>query len=314
MNTPSSSSTYLGIDFANIEQNVGRCLIDDDGHTLRARFAEELPHISEVKLTAIDCPLGTSQGFEMSLRGELCPVSEDGWKTRLTETKLRSVVEAYTTNQAWKVAKEQLRSKTARALYSGPYFHPTSHIQPSVGMVIVPALLQFLGRQLCPDGQPERRLEAIRQARTGKGPIVEAHPRLFLYSLLERIHHSGTPIPMETLRAAARYKVKDSEEAGADAAIGSNCRRHLLDFISQHPEWTGTSNKRTIRVDGALERLIEDDHAFDAWLSALTAWSHASQETLTWDALRLPEDVSRTEGHILVLRQGKGDQGQLPAQ
>jgi len=312
--TTSSSLSYLGIDFANIEKNVGNCLIDDDGQTLSARFTDKVPHVSEVRLTAIDCPLGTSQGFEMGLRGELSDVSEDGWKTRLTERTLRSVVEAYATNQAWKTAKGQLRTKAARAQYSGPYFHPTSHIQPSVGMVIVPALLQFVGRQLCPDGKPDRRLEAIREARAGNGPIVEAHPRLFLYSLLERTQQSGQPIPLETLRAAARYKVKDSEEGLGDLTTGSSCRRHLLDFILRHPEWTGIACKRTISVDGALEKLIEDDHAFDAWLSALTAWAHARQETLTWAALRMPEDVSRAEGHILVLRQGKGVDTQAPPQ
>jgi hypothetical protein len=56
---------YEGIDFASKDVNIGRCRLVDDGETLQLQlaFAEE----EQIKRTAVDCPFGTSLGFQQLL-------------------------------------------------------------------------------------------------------------------------------------------------------------------------------------------------------------------------------------------------------
>jgi hypothetical protein len=53
----------------------------------------------------------------------------------------------------------------------------------------------------------------------------------------------------------------------------------------------------------APEEILESDHAFDAFLCALTAWSHRQGMTIAWDQAEpaISEEDVLHEGHILVL-------------
>ena len=212
----------------------------------------------------------------------------DVFKSRATERLLREVVSDFRVNREW-----QRRSKSEREKFSrASFFNGGSHIQPAVGMVIVPELLAWLADRA--GARTDERLTAMRQARLGEGPILEAHPRLFLYSAMERLRRDrGGPFSFEELDAVAGYKGN-----GADAEAR---RRQVFELLKANNSWLGR-NRRGLHVTD-LPALIATDHAFDAWLSALTAWAHEHRETWGWaDTARLDEATVAVEGHILILR------------
>jgi hypothetical protein len=284
---------YEGIDFANHKANHGECVLQDDGTSLRAFFRQHRPTDIRFARTAVDCPFGTSKGFEAGLRGEILQDDgKDGFKTRVTERWLRDRVSEFRTNQDWRTRDREARATFPRA----SYFNGGSHIQPSVGLVIVPELLHWLANRLAPGGRVADRLISMKAARRGDGPIIEAHPRLFLYSAFEKVRTAaGHSLPWQLMNAAAGYKAKGAE--------GERHRTTVFRFLGEHRQWMGTEPFRTLAVEGGEEELIELDHAFDAWLSALTARAHHLCQTLTWQAVEgLDDETVDVEGHILILR------------
>jgi len=282
------TDVFLGIDFANIEAHHGQCWLTDDGAVLRAAFADPR---QEPVMTAVDCPFGTSTGFAGLLRGELPGDNgDDGFKTRFTERLMRQHVAAFTINADWKAHDTKVR----KALERVSFFNGGAHVQATLGLVIVPAMLDWLMRRLG-GGSGAERLAGLATARRSEGPVLEAHPRLFLYSMMERIRHrGGAPIPVEDMAAIAGYKDK-----GADGEQG---RKTAYDLIaSKAAGWLPVGVTRQIDVPD-LTTMLTVDHAFDAWLAALTAWAHHHRDTWTWQDAGLPHEAVDVEGHMLILR------------
>ncbi|MBI3200081.1 MAG: DUF429 domain-containing protein [Myxococcales bacterium] len=283
---------FHGIDFANVEAHHGQCWLVDDGTTLTARFNPQEP----VVRTAVDCPFGTSQGFEALLKGEITEPSDDGFKTRATERLMRKHVAAFTTNAEWRAQD----TKTRKALDRVSFFNGGAHVQPSVGLVIVPEFLDWLMGRLGGDSTTER-LKRVREARLGEGPVVEAHPRLLLYSIIERVRlGSRQTIPAQVMADIGGYK-----DRGAHGEQGRRQAYNLLASGTAH--WQPTGQARQIAVPD-LVTMLAVDHAFDAWLAALTAWAHHHHDTWTWDQAGLPQANVEVEGHMLILKiNGKTD-------
>jgi hypothetical protein len=277
---------YSGIDFANREQRTGRCFLRDDKKTLTV--AMRLPPRSSVKGTGVDCPFGTSAEFYNLLTGIVPEMPRDGsLELRATERWVRRVIgEEYETVRLWDAAARQ---KYGRKFY----FHPTSHIQPSVGLRTVPACLYWLVQRSELRGEP---LAKLKEARRGGGRVVEAHPRLFLYSLIERVHRAKNGVVTTSLmNSVASYKDKGKESH-------YHQRETVYNFLQSNPEWCLAG--RRLNPASAPRGLLASDHTFDAWLSALTAWAAAQGETIQWDTARNTDlDLARVEieGHILIL-------------
>lgn len=276
---------FHGIDFANNKAKQGECWLRDCEETLRAVFTKPDEKPSR---TAVDCPFGTTVAFDRLLRGEgTNGAAGDTLKSRATERLLRCVVSKYKVNLDWKQRSAHDRELFPRDVF----FNGGRHVRPTVGMVIVPEFLGWLTDHAGSDTGARR--EALRAARFGDGPIVESHPRLFLYSAIERIR-ALVSLPSKDLDAIAGYKGRGAEPKAR--------RRRVYEILCSNPSWQGEKARR-IEVD-SLAHLVEADHVFDAWLSALTAWAHASGETWSWrDTGKLDESVVAVEGHILVLKQ-----------
>jgi hypothetical protein len=278
---------YEGIDFANKERNVGRCCLHDDGRRLIASF--ESPETPVFARSAVDCPLGTSAGFHTLLSGDLPEYqSRDGFKTRTTERWLRDQLATYATNQRWRDRNRDEKDRFPRR----SYFNRSQHVQPTLRLEIVPACLDWLVRQLVANGTKDQRLEALAEARRGEARIVEAHPRPFLYSAVERLYRQdANVVDLSTLNAAAGYK--GSREY----------RCTVYQLLRDNQVWMGES-VRHVLPRTPPEALLNSDHAFDAWLCALTAWAHNNGETLSWDEVaEITRRIVGIEGHILVLSQ-----------
>jgi hypothetical protein len=130
-------TNYEGIDFANKDERVGRCIlrVDDCDKIITPVLSIECqdPTVD----IAVDCPFGTTAAFETLLKGERCDSCEwdAGFKTRATENWLRNHLWDYETNNYWRTLPSPIPQL---------YVNKTGHIQSTLGMVIVPALLHWL--------------------------------------------------------------------------------------------------------------------------------------------------------------------------
>jgi hypothetical protein len=126
---------FEGIDFAHRSAALGECFITDDGSTLRA-IAN--PGKSATPLeTGLDCPFGTSMGMQAALLGEICDdACGDGFKSRCTELWLRNILGGYASVQRW-----CNRASTDCVAKEPAYFNSGGHVQPTLGMSIVPECL-----------------------------------------------------------------------------------------------------------------------------------------------------------------------------
>lgn len=281
---------YEGIDFANTETNLSHCYVSDDGQALQVLLV--LPNEREhIQRRAIDCPLGVSLGLTQLLQGHLPPdVGNDGHKTRETERWLRGHAAAYQTNQLWLDRSDAEREQYPRR----SYFNGGAHVQSAAGLQIVPACIAWLLQQIARDADPNQRLAVASAARRGEAPIIEAHPRMFLYSAIERLFRNDpTVVTVETLNSVAGYK------ENGEAAVGR--RRAIYELLRANPAWMGQTPRQLLPADPP-EQLLDSDHTFDAWLAALTAWAHEHDETLDWTEAAIEPDRVAAEGHILILR------------
>ena len=279
---------YEGLDFANHCEREGRAFLTDDGTSLTVSF--ESPTEVVVTSVGVDCPFGTSAAFVSLLLGVLPTTSEDRtFQSRSTERWVRNEVgKTYQTCKLW--------DASARREHERNYFHPTTHVQPAVAMRIVPNCLAWMIRQ-APDGASAK--EFLLAARRAEGRLVESHPRMFLYSMIERVHRlDAKAVTTQVLNAVAGYKNKGK--------VSHRARREAVyRFLRDHTGWTG-SKARRIEPEHPDELLFVSDHAFDAWLSALTAWANHHGECIRWDEAGIAEEAVKVEGHILVLRQKEG--------
>jgi hypothetical protein len=85
---------YMGIDFANLDTNIGRCRlsVDPKKKTLIPSTTTQDPTAADY--VAVDCPFGTSEGFFRLLNGQVPEECtwDPGLKTRHTENWLRGVL------------------------------------------------------------------------------------------------------------------------------------------------------------------------------------------------------------------------------
>jgi len=278
---------FKGIDFASRADNVGLCYLEVADRTLTVHHEDRQESFEG---TGIDCPFGTSLGFWKLLCNEDPGHSEDGFKTRHTERWLRNHLSQYQTNGYWQhrvAANPQL------------YLNQTAHVHPAVGFQIIPGFLDWFRNQVG-DSQFGA---AIRAARRGENASVEAHPRAFLCSAVERIWRSMNPPGHElhenTLRAVVQYR-------DARNVSRVNNRRRVYQLLQQHAQaWLG----RGYQLAEAQETLFSTDHKFDAWLCALTAFAHTEQLTIGWQSAEMETGGPITEaevdieGHILILKQ-----------
>lgn len=293
---------YRGIDFSVDLNNWGECYLSVDlaTKTLTATVvpptdmtADQIRNLP----TSVDCPFGTTEGFNALLRGEepLACEWDRGFKTRHTEQWLRSELQNYRTNMFWRTLSDRVPKQ---------YVNTTGHVQSSVGLVIVPGFLNwFLHHQT-------HSQEDLVAARLGRGQVVESHPRPFLYSIIERIYRSdpnSTEEPgkwEEILREVATYK-------GKKAKLNMAQRTMVTSFLRKQSDrwlWDG------FHLAEVPEDILATDHAFDAFLAALTSFAHDHQQTIAWDEVdKLSEEIVKIEGHILVLRQNNNTSDQHQA-
>lgn len=274
---------FRGIDFALATKRRAEAFVVDDGEVLQAVSQAS----SKENLAAVDCPLGTTSGFVDLLAGRDPEASEDGFQARRTEHWARCHLSKYRT-----VKGSNLRSSGGKRVL---YFHPTSHAQPAAAMRTIPACLDFILTELSLHGEgPEARLQALSAARRGEGRFVEAHPRLFMYSALERVHRvEHGSCGRDILLAATTYK-------RGTKRVSAKKRSCIYAFLVENPVWMGSQRRRLEPLE-APDWLIDNDHNFDAWLCALTAWAHDHSETLDWRAAGIPEEIVDIEGHMLLL-------------
>jgi hypothetical protein len=159
-------------------------------------------------------------------------------------------------------------------------------------MVIVPAFLLSLHRKF------GLTTEQVVEARSGRGRIVEAHPRAFLYSIIERIYrnihtNSNAVVWEHELRNVVRYKDKKNVSHVVE-------RKNVYTFIKHHSSawlWDGFT------LADADDCLFQTDHAFDAFLAAMTAFAFASKQVVCFSDAGISNDTVSIEGHISILRQ-----------
>lgn len=276
---------YLGIDFANKDTNIGRCRlkVDDTQQLITPTITMDQPE--ENDYVAVDCPFGTSEGFQRLLMGQRPDPCEwdNGLKTRQTENWLREVLWNYSTNDYW------------RGQNTGDgrqYVNKTAHVQSSVGLVIVPA---FLNWAMYGHNQ---KFPTLQHARCGETRLVEAHPRAFLYSIVERIfraiHGQNQSIDwQQELQCVLRYKDKNRESHLRERSQVYT----LLQTFSAAWLWDGLS------LADPEPGLLQTDHAFDAFLAALTAFAFARGQTITYWQAGISRERALVEGHIAILTQ-----------
>jgi len=275
---------FRGIDFAGLEDNTGRCDLEVTGTMLTPHFGDDR---REVEMTGIDCPFGSSLGFTRLLMGQDPGyASHDGYKTRHTERWLREHLWAYRTNEHW---RDNVANNPQQ------YVNQTAHVQPTLGLQIVPGFLDWFRTQVG-NGAFQN---AITASRRGENAYVEAHPRPFLYSAVERIWTNLgpnlRPITDNALRAVVHYR--DQRNPTESRALQ---RRETYQLLQQHARhWLGHG----FALADPPVKLIDSDHAFDAWLSALTAFTHQEGMTIQWQVAGVSEEQVNAEGHILILSQ-----------
>jgi hypothetical protein len=282
------SPSYIGIDIADDVVNRSRVDLVDDGSVLEVsniHTAYGNP-LAEGERGAVDSPFGYPRAFmEVACRLRSVAVGPQDLKRRMTESllghffaELPFVVEA---NEA-----------------VPHFFNRGRHVQSTVSLEIVPgAILEVIRLLGLSNSQQVAREREIVAARMGDGQLIEAHPRLFLYSALARVRAGlGIPLPVDLLTAAKRYKTP-SQPTAEEAAQAFANRQNLLGFLTQHVElWLGVT--RGLNAAGVCLR----DHDFDAFLCALTALAHHQGQTRRWDTF--PEfslDMVAAEGHIFIL-------------
>lgn len=283
------SPVYIGIDVADTAANRARVTVEDDGSTLsvigiQQGYGEPLEPDEEA---ALDSPLGYPRSFLQLV----CALHHDP-SAPAQVFKYRRSEDAVADH----VAGLQLAVE-ANALVPH-FFNRGRHVQSTIGLEIVPGALRELIRLLgVVDAAEADRGTSVRAARLGIGRVVEAHPRLFMYSALSRIREElGQPLPIDLLTAARDYKTPARADEEIAAARVAN-RELVLGYLIEHSTaWLGV--ERTVQAEGICAR----DHDFDAFLCALTAHANAHLQTLPMGAYPGLEEISvSVEGHILIL-------------
>lgn len=170
-------------------------------------------------------------------------------------------------------------------------FNSASHVSDALRLCcLIPKCMRWVM-----SGRPsdDTRRKHLILARRGRGKIIEAHPRMFLYSALERIerHSPGAVCNEGSLHHIRQYKTSVASRHGVYTLLQQYGGLWQGERVSQMPELNENSE------------LFADSDRFDAWLAALTARAHKHKQTMKWRAAKLPRQAVDTEGHILILSQ-----------
>lgn len=267
---------FEGVDYADDRTKLGRCTIGVDTAGIISPVIR-IPDGATIEKAAVDCPFGTSDSFVRLYRGEL---QAGDVKTRATERWLRNTLAAYGSNVCWKANRGQRKP--------AQYVNCTGHVQPSVGLQIVPGFLDWFYRRLHDASSSADRRRAIRNARLGSHCTVESHPRAFLYSAVERIYNSPVMGNLDWAGILPRI---------AEYRLDLQFTYAFLRDSAPGWLWNGCTLSRD------PGQFLFNEHTFDAFLAALTAFAHAENQTVDWKSAGLSVGVVEVEGHILILKQ-----------
>ena len=154
--------------------------------------------------------------------------------------------------QRWRTRTREERQQHRKE----PFFNSGGHIQPTLRISVVPDCLWYIANQFEPDLPIEQRRRNLEAARRGEGKWIEAHPRIFLYSLLERLYRiDPDAVDLNTMFLAARYKGQ------------VDYRRQLYRLIRDQRCWMG-DYARDIQPVEIPNELALSHHHFDAYLCA----------------------------------------------
>ncbi|KAB2849609.1 MAG: hypothetical protein F9K44_07445 [Hyphomicrobiaceae bacterium] len=273
---------FLGIDWG-ANDNWKSCVLHDNGEELS--LAPDAPANRDAvdfglyQRTAVDCPFGTTRVFQGVLTG--APV-ERAFPTaacdRASEVAIRERIGAFHIVRLW----------NDLAPGGPPLFNSTGHIQSTVRLSIVPDFLNwFVAERFAGQAIDNGSVELV-EARLGHPPVVEAHPRAFLYSCIELLHE----LPLEwaqVLPQARDYKTPTGRGA-------------MLHLLGENIGWMGDQVRDLGPVLDHPQTILASDHDFDAFLAALTAWAHGVGVAL-WahNAAGLADETVAIEGHLLIL-------------
>lgn len=273
---------FRGIDFANSQENRRTCFLMVEKGLVTPVLTEPT---SVVEMSAVDCPFGTTVGFMELLMGSVRKVEPSGgYKARETEKWLRTYLWEFKSNKFWRGLAHPRRPQH--------YVNKPAHVKSTLELQIVPALISWFYGDAGATSDSQT-LPQLREARLGRGGIVEAHPRAFLYSAIERIYREQptNEVWKTVLGDVATYK--DHQKVSHTAQ-----RRRVYSFLQLHSsDWLWND----LHLSDAPELLFSTDHHFDAFLAALTALAHADGQTIGWSAAGLSEENVKIEGHILIL-------------
>lgn len=289
-----TSTLFQGIDLAKTTKNIGYCIIADDGNTLTVHAIGDEANVPIKYITrlAIDCHFGYPIDIIKLLNGTLPSIEAQKSKQfalwRKTEDWFADTqFPRYSTKSVW-----DSRIKHQSEELSGSYFNKGCHIVPATGMHVIPRCLALIMGACDGDVLGTEGISQLRAAHRGESNIVESHPRLFMYSLLERIHVQNSLSAIQ-LGNAAKYKQRKSTK------VRNRKRRESI--VHLLVKYCDKAISRTLNVPDVM-LLSDSDHHFDAFLSAMTAWSHHHNLTTTWQEAKIPSDVVDQEGHISILR------------
>jgi|GEM_PF-2610226 len=239
---------------------------------IRWLFERTIPSSDSIRMTAVDSPLGTCMDFASVLIGKLPDCMSD---PKLKERE---------TENFW---RKRLLAIAKKHPHTPGYFDQNSHLKSSGGLEIVPEAIYCLLKTLGAADLAKSRVGA------SDAKFIEAAPRVFLYSIIERIRQfeesEGRSIEHHVTDAVKNYKKDHSY------------RVVVLDFVLTHfTSWSG-GTEREMRLALDKQELVKDNHLFDAWLCALTAWAFAQGLTLEAREMGTERERLEIEGHIIAL-------------
>lgn len=296
---------FLGLDFANVQHANAKCLLKDEAGEITLCPNSDVPtREREIARFALDAPFGLTKPMLELLQGTNYEGDADRLRLRETDRRVGALVK-----------KMRIADRKQTKLGGHPLFNSGSHIHPPMAFQTLPNALREvlrLERFSSPDSQTSSLLV---ESRLGLGRVVEAHPRLFLYSLLERLggKYKTTTEEGRILASARDYgpAVRRKTEAGEEfeARRKQRCpnRKQLVKEICESSSsWMGAAHRE---FSGDFSRVAETDHVFDAFLCALTAFMHHAGETLLWSDLKIDRSTVEIEGHMIILRAASSSVG-----
>lgn len=289
---------FLGVDFANVEAaNAKCCLRDEAGEITLCSALDTVERDAEVDGAALDAPFGLTKPTVDLLQGRYFDGDPEELRLRETDRKVGAVI------SQMRIADPQRTNLRGHRL-----FNRGSHIHPPMAFQTLPNAIREVLRLEGRDTQNPQVSSPLTRSRLGQGRVVEAHPRLFLYSLLGRLNgrYKTTEVETELLEAARDYGPAKRRMGEANREFEErqqqrryNRERLIREICEGSSLWAGSAR---LQFSGDFSSVAATDHSFDAFLCSLTALMHSKGETLLWSELRVDKSTVEVEGHMHILR------------